>query len=257
MKIRSLAVLLGFVPLASLGQPAGAPSDLRLCTELFTGHTSIGPGVKGAAQPQCLWKTRRLHVRFLEGDPVVKARVEKIAKEWTPYTGIELVFDDSPKAQIRISFQPTGSWSYVGACQADRKPSEATMYYGWLTPNTDEAEYRRVVLHEFGHALGMVHEHQNPTAGRVIKWNEEAVYEYYRRTQNWDREKTRFNVLYKYSERETNFTDYDSTSIMQYAIPAGLTLDGFSVGWNNELSEKDKEFMRTQYRVRVSPSPAR
>ena len=47
------------------------------------------------------------------------------------------------------------------------------MNYGWLTPDSDDDELRRVVLHEFGHALGLIHEHQNPEGG--IEWNEPAV----------------------------------------------------------------------------------
>jgi len=39
---------------------------------------------------------------------------------------------------------------------------EPTMNYGWLKDDTDDVEYRRVVIHEFGHALGAIHEHQNP-----------------------------------------------------------------------------------------------
>ena len=38
------------------------------------------------------------------------------------------------------------------------------MNYGWLEPDTELREYQRVVRHEFGHALGMIHEHQNPAA---------------------------------------------------------------------------------------------
>ena len=40
------------------------------------------------------------------------------------------------------------------------------MNYGWLEPDTSTREYQRVVRHEFGHALGMIHEHQNPAAAR-------------------------------------------------------------------------------------------
>ena len=220
---------------------------IKICTELFAGKTSYGPGTKGAAQPTCLWKRRTLHVRFLEGDSVVKERVKNIAAEWTQYTGIQLVFDDAPDSQIRITFQDSGSWSYVGQCQNDRTPSQATMNFGWLTPDTEEQEYRHVVLHEFGHAMGMVHEHQNPAAN--INWNEQAVYDYYRRTQEWDKDKTHYNVIRKYSESETNFTKYDPTSIMQYAIPRDLTSDGFSVGWTGELSDTDKRFMKEQYGI--------
>ena len=48
------------------------------------------------------------------------------------------------------------------------------MNYGWLTPESAQDEVRRVVLHEFGHALGLIHEHQNPKGGG-IEWNRDAV----------------------------------------------------------------------------------
>ncbi len=47
---------------------------------------------------------------------------------------------------------------------------------GWLEPDTPNDEYRRVVLHEFGHALGGIHEHQSPASG-VIPWDKPKVYE--------------------------------------------------------------------------------
>jgi hypothetical protein len=119
------------------------------------------------------------------------------------------------------------------------------MNFGWLTPATQESEYERVVLHEFGHALGLLHEHQNPAGS--IPWNVEAVYSYYRETQGWDQQKTYNNVIRKYNEEETNHTRYDSRSIMEYPIPEELTLNGFHVGWNRNLSETDKLFIRSQY----------
>ena len=39
------------------------------------------------------------------------------------------------------------------------------MNYGWIDADSPEEELRSVVLHEFGHALGLIHEHQNPLSG--------------------------------------------------------------------------------------------
>jgi len=102
------------------------------------------------------------------------------------------------------------------------------------------------VLHEFGHALGLVHEHQNPAA--TIHWNMDAVYDYYQRTQHWSRAETYANVIQKYSGSETNHTVYDPQSIMEYSIPSELTTDGFSVGWNTGLSDLDETFIAQLYK---------
>lgn len=223
------------------------PPQIHVCTEIFRPP-------KGVAQKGCLWRKRSLTVHFLEGDPVVQRKVAEHAKEWTQYSGIALVFDDSSdKPDIKISFNPaSGSWSYIGLCQPGLKATDATMNLGWLTPQTDDAEYSRVVLHEFGHALGLLHEHQHPAAD--IPWNRPVVYEYYRRTQGWDETKVDQSIFQKYSEAETNHTEYDPQSIMEYPIDKAFTLDGFEVGWNSALSEHDKEFIRQLYAAKTDDS---
>lgn len=51
----------------------------------------------------------------------------------------------------------------------------------------NEKELKRVVTHELGHSLGLLHEQSFPG---VVKWNKsDSVYNYYRETQGWDREK--------------------------------------------------------------------
>ena len=117
-----------------------------------------------------------LRVHFLDGDPVVQDKVEAVAYEWCRYCNIRFKFDNDPQAEIRISFEQEGSWSYIGTDSRWIPTTEPTMNFGWLTPNSADSEYERVVIHEFGHALGMVHEHQNPRG--EIPWNKPAVYEY-------------------------------------------------------------------------------
>ena len=89
-----------------------------------------------------LWKPgRTLHVRFLDGDPKVKAKVAAVAQEWSKYANIHFAFDDAPNAEIRISFLQPGSWSYIGTDCLMIPPNQPTMNYGWLTPTTPDDEY--------------------------------------------------------------------------------------------------------------------
>ena len=95
----------------------------------------------------------------MNGSEKVRAKVMKYASQWTDYAkGITLKETNDFTSEIRISFQSGGSWSYVGKDCIGIPYQEPTMNLGWLTETTDDNEFRRVVLHEFGHALGLIHE---------------------------------------------------------------------------------------------------
>ena len=180
-------------------------------------------------------------------DAVVKERIIEKAELWVPHIGLKLDFTSSGRAKIRIAtWQGQGSWSYVGtdALLIDGE-DQPTMNFGWLEPDTDDDEYERVVLHEFGHALGAIHEHQHPSAG--IPWDKERVYSYYADTNGWDRDKVDYNIFRKYERDQLNASEYDPDSIMHYAVPDALTVGDWQVGWNRHLSERDKAFMAELY----------
>jgi Astacin (Peptidase family M12A) len=189
---------------------------------------------------------RTLRVCFLDGVPDIQKKVEKYAHEWEEFANIKLSFGNDPNAEIRISFKEKGSWSYIGTDCLGIDKAKPTMNFGWLKLDTPEDEYSRVVLHEFGHALGCIHEHQNPSTN--IPWDKEAVYRLYMGPpNNWTKEQVDSNIFQRYSKTETNFTTFDKNSIMLYAIPNSLTIGDFEVGWNRILSNVDKEFMRKIY----------
>jgi len=196
-----------------------------------------------------LWEPGRvLHVRFLDGDSAVQAKVEAVAHEWSSYANIQFIFDNTNDAEIRISFLQPGSWSYIGLDALLILPDQPTMNFGWFDANTTDEEYHRVVLHEFGHALGCIHEHQNPGEGG-IPWNEEAVIEAYRGAPNhWTEQQVRVNILNKYDKDLTQFTGFDRASIMLYPVPQEHTIGDFEIPWQNfELSDVDKQFIGEMY----------
>lgn len=203
--------------------------------------------LKAAVETRRLWPNgATLRVKFMDGLPAVQERVIPVAQEWSRYANIKFAFVDDDDAEIRIAFNPnSGSWSYMGTdCSLPQLVGHPTMNLGWLTPTTDQVEYDRVVLHEFGHALGLVHEHLSPAA--TIPWDEKKVIEYYRQTNGWDENYTRSNVLNK--SQADRFTRFDAKSIMLYPVPKSMTVGGFEIPWSNsKLSKLDQEFIGLVY----------
>ncbi|MGE0680432.1 MAG: M12 family metallopeptidase [Candidatus Binatia bacterium] len=189
---------------------------------------------------------RTLRVSFVGGHQTIRQKVMSYAVEWMNHANVRLEFVDDPTAEIRIAFQlGDGSWSYLGTDALTIPTHLPTMNYGWLTSTTADDEYSRVVLHEFGHALGCIHEHQHPQAG--IPWDRDAVYRYYWQTQGWSRAEVDNNIFDLVPASQTQFSRFDPTSIMCYAVPNELTVGDYQIGWNRALSPGDREFIGTVY----------
>ncbi|MDZ4849724.1 MAG: M12 family metallopeptidase [Pirellulaceae bacterium] len=197
------------------------------------------------------WETGQiLRCRFLHGSATVQKKVEAIAHQWEKHANVKFKFVKTGDAEIRIAFADDGSWSAVGrdALKTEYFPKhQPTMNYGWLDSLTSTVEYQRVVLHEFGHALGCIHEHQQPKFDR--KWNQAKVLEYFSGSPNfWDEAEIKSNVLQKYSPTGIAATDFDADSIMLYMFEAELFSDGKGpTNDNKKLSTKDIEFIKKLY----------
>ncbi|KAH7153618.1 hypothetical protein EDB81DRAFT_932277 [Dactylonectria macrodidyma] len=206
-------------------------------------------GMESMAMPVgWMWKNgQTLRVKFLNGSEIIKSKIRLYANLWTEYANINFDFVDSGDAEIRINIDSSNaSNSLIGTNNLIRKDqSVPTMNFGWLKDTSTDPEFCSVILHEFGHALGLVHEHQSP--GVEIKWNKPVVYEYYWEIDHWDHATVDANLFFQYDKFSTYFTTFDPLSIMVYELPKQFTLDGFSVGANVQLSDTDKSFIGTLY----------
>ena len=104
-------------------------------------------------------------------------------------------------------------------------------------------------MHEFGHALGLGHEHQSPNQNK-IQWNVDKLYEWARKTQGWNKDKVVSQILTTYDRTlidVPNSTVYDPDSVMLYTYPAELTLDNKGSIGGPRLSPKDVESLIKAY----------
>ncbi len=190
-----------------------------------------------------------ISVGFLPGETIsVINKIKTYAKEWETYANIKFVFiNDVSQAKIKVGFKKDGtSWSWIGRDVLVNQFEGKTMNLGWVNDKLQESQFRRVVLHEFGHSLGFVHEHQASTAN--IPWDSTKVYAYYGQTSiNWNKEKVDNNIFKKYSVTSTNSSEYDKFSIMHYSYPAYLTTDSSTFPENTNLSMIDKAFASKVY----------
>ena len=246
-----LSILLGCIGI-------GNGQTIHTCTEIPVTPLALQPinpkipdlaarAVSYKPQYGLYWaKGSTITVRLIGGSDYVRDKVKYYAKMWTEYANLDFQFINYGAADIRVSFVQNGSsWSVIGKQSLQVAGSQATMNFGWLNDFTPEYEFKRTILHEFGHALGLLHEHQNPTGG--IPWDYNAVYSHYWQTQGWDKQTTYQNVIKKASRNATQFSHYDPHSIMHYPVSSALTNGTYQIGINQNLSSTDIAYIKQVY----------
>ena len=220
------------------------PKMLHICTErvlpaeLMRPQPTLRSGGRTRAISPIgkLWMNgSTLRVRFLGGTAAQQAKVKEQAAWWTAHANLRFDFNNAPDAEIRIAFDTrNGAWSYVGTDNRSIPLDQPTMNLGFMDGGT--------TAHEFGHAIGLAHEHQNPAGG--MQWNEAAVIRDLSGPPNhWGEAQIRHNVLNKYRADQLNGTSFDPDSIMLYAFPGSWVQSGQGTHANEVLSAMDKAFI--------------
>lgn len=181
--------------------------------------------------------------------------VKSAASKWLPYISltfdfIEIEEDDIYQSEqflgdIRVDFHPNydggGGSSKLGTDSLTGSPHTASMVLG-----TDflSAQYEYTVVHEFGHALGLQHEHQHPDAG--IPWDRERAYRYFAGA-NFTRADVDANIFPFERVSGRVYEPYDRDSVMHYHIPNEVTIGDWHHPGNVQISAGDIAFMRKTY----------
>jgi Astacin (Peptidase family M12A) len=225
--------------------------DRILPSELMEPVLRAGPQAEAVFFFRKAWPNgSRLRVRFLGGSPAQRELALEQADWWKPHANLSFVVSNDPDAEIRIAFDPNdGAWSYLGTDCLGIPRNAPTMNLGFQDGGTS--------AHEFGHTIGLGHEHQNPEGG--IEWNEaEVIRDLSGPPNNWTPQQIRHNVLERYSVAHVRGTRFDPQSIMLYFFPATWTSNGVGTDANEVLSETDKAFAALMYPRRdPAPGPTR
>ncbi|KAJ6590188.1 hypothetical protein DFH09DRAFT_1425933 [Mycena vulgaris] len=229
---------------------AAAPTAQRIpimmCIPLISGRPTHATRQSQEASDD----STKLSYCFMDGTTRQQHKVKTTMDKWTWYANISFVqsTDGDPSAEIRITFKGDGSWSFIGKTALDQTTGP-TMQFDRISDDeqTPLAFERGMILHEFGHALGLLHEHQGPAAAHAFKWDRDQVTAWYK-SLGWDERFIQDNILSTYSETEvSSYSAFDSRSIMVYRINPEFNSEGLTANINFDLSETDKAYMVINY----------
>lgn len=183
-----------------------------------------------------------LTVSFLDNpNAATKKKILQYANLWRKTANIKFV--ESSDGIIRIAREDDGYWSYLGTDIKQIPRGQPTMNLQGFTERTSDSEYSRVVTHEFGHTLGMPHEHMRRDI--VARIDPAKAYKYFQQTQGWSRQMVQQQVLTPLEESSLFSTARANVdSIMCYQLPGSIMKDGIAVPGGNEITQVDYDFVR-------------
>jgi len=154
-------------------------------------------------------------------------------------------------------------------------PTDLPKYFNGQNVAEWHASYAHAtILHEFGHAIGLSHEHFNPQCQKDLKMDTIITY-LIGPPNKWPEEQARFNMDAQYyakilaqqagplESKLITSPATDQSSVMLYVFPVSYYKSGdksvckpigdHGQDWPTTLSEGDKQFYLANYRIISSP----
>lgn len=194
------------------------------------------------------WEKKVLKIYFVDlVDTTVINTLLGLTRKWSAVSGIKFKQTNlTSDSDIRVAFRQGGGYrSIVGSLADSLKATgnnSPTMWLADLDKQSQE-EFARVVLHEFGHAIGLLHELQSRNS--PINWDSAKVYAYFRKVYKLSEKLVNEQVLTPVKFGEA--TAFDPHSIMIYAIPDSLMKNHPTIDWPADLSSTDRRKIKLIY----------
>ena len=192
-----------------------------------------------------------VRVCMSEQDQTLRALIANVAMEWmatAPNLHLDFGNVSNPRQcsqssteDIRVADDPNSAlspfWSAMGTQAAQRPAGQPTMDLGFGGPGGQEARsalagvrgyFHFVVLHEFGHALGALHEHQFGTCAAFLNTDLQVIQTIFPSATTPQLQQQALDNLRALTQTEINAwgavrltNQEDPDSVMRYDFPPG------------------------------------
>ena len=185
--------------------------------------------------------------KFLNAKKEDRDRIPEIANEWSKYGNVLFRFVTSGPADVPINmlYGKEGTWNADVGSIHQNSSNDPRMN---LSPDYST----RTILHEFGHVLGLIHDHLSPQFEEIFEWQDKDVNGdgqtddafYDKINKNFTGDLTSDHIEHNFLRVQKEVderSEFDRHSIMIYGISANLIeARPGAPSWAKELADDDK-----------------